>query len=584
MRIRTALSKDRLYTPIVYLFLALTVWAARFWHCARFGLYEDDYTHIPGALGWTGAEVWNQIVHAFRMFAEHGKLLHPTFIYTFTFAGRHLGGLLGVYLIGYLFVTLNAILLYVLLNRLFGRSLALVGAIAFCLYSADTTQAFLTHALVLQPAMMFFLLSAHSYRAGKRALVYPLAFVVLFTYETPFTLFFALPFLDEKWDRKFLKRLLINALLLSIVLLINVAIRKLMGESRIMELSLSDAFKTALNHMAIGPVVSLGTYLYRPIQTIQSLSAGIVLVIIISFVIFFGVFNALPLDGLDETRSFFSGVKRQGLRSLVAIFNKNVDSISIPNSVVSVVKALTTGLVLLFLAYPLTFTVRAHAISGRDSRVHFAAVVGAAIVIGCVCLLFLQISTAYRRRTIGSIVLALSFALLMGYGFVVQKDYSDAWQYQKAFWTESVQLIPDVDAGTVIMVEPQAFDDTLQIGANIWNTPRVLEFLYNFPAEWEEPPRLYRLNPGWQNNLIQDGFTLKLDENTTLAPPTLFKTVESTDVIFLQVRSDRLSRRLEPLDIDDLEYPVKQSSGLGEPPFEKGILFDVIIRGEAEQE
>jgi hypothetical protein len=301
-------------------------------------------------------------------------------------------------------------------------------------------------------------------------------------------------------------------------------------------------------------------------------------------VIFFGVFNALPLNGLDEIRSFFSGVKRKGLRSLAAIFNKKVDSISIPNSMVSVFKALSTGLVLLLLAYPLTFTVRARAISGRDTRVHFAAVVGAAIVIGCVCLLILLISTAYRRKMIGSIVLAFSFALLMGYGFVVQKDYEDAWKYQKTFWTEAVRLIPDVKSGTVIIVEPQAFEDTVQIGANIWNTPRVLEFLYNFPAEWEEPPRLYRLISGWQNNLIQDGFTLKLDENTTLSPPTLHRTVESTDIIFLQVRSDRLTRRLEPLDIDNLEFPVKQASSFGEPPFEKGILFDVIIHGEAEQE
>ena len=35
---------------------------------------------------------------------------------------------------------------------------------------------------------------------------------------------------------------------------------------------------------------------------------------------------------------------------------------------------------MLILAYPLTFTVRAYAISGRDTRVHLGAVLGAALL------------------------------------------------------------------------------------------------------------------------------------------------------------------------------------------------------------
>ena len=242
------------------------------------------------------------------------------------------------------------------------------------------------------------------------------------------------------------------------------------------------------------------------------------------------------------------------------------------------------GLVLLFLAYPLTLTVRPYAISGRDTRVHFAAVIGAAIVVGCVSLLILLISAAYRKRIIGSIVLALSFALLMGYGFIVQKDYSNAWSYQQSFWSEASSLIPDIEEGSVTLVEPQAFKDTLQIGANIWNLPRVLEYLYSFPLEWEEPPRLYRLIPGWQNNLVHEGLGIKLDANTTIAPKSLFKIVKSTDIIFLQVQSGRLTRRLEPLDIDNMEYAVRQVSTLGRPPFQQGILFDWMIQEGSEQE
>ena len=41
------------------------------------------------------------------------------------------------------------------------RAFTLIGALVYCLFSADTTQAFITHSLGLQPSLTLLLLAFH---------------------------------------------------------------------------------------------------------------------------------------------------------------------------------------------------------------------------------------------------------------------------------------------------------------------------------------------------------------------------------------------------------------------------------------
>ena len=131
------------------------------------------------------------------------------------------------------------------------------------------------------------------------------------------------------------------------------------------------------------------------------------------------------------------------------------------------------GLVLLILTYPLTFTTRPTAISGRETRVHLAAVVGAAMVAGGVAAGGLRWARRRFPAWVGAAVLAATLALLLGYGFQVQQDYVRAWELQRSFWRDLVPQIQDAGEGVVVMVDPAGLADTLQIGANTWNLPRV---------------------------------------------------------------------------------------------------------------
>ena len=59
----------------------------------------------------------------------------------------------------------------------------------------------------------------------------------------------------------------------------------------------------------------------------------------------------------------------------------------LPQEVKSLGKMFITGAILLVLAYPLTYTVQSMTIlNGRGTRVHTAAVAGAAILIGAIML------------------------------------------------------------------------------------------------------------------------------------------------------------------------------------------------------
>ena len=124
-----------------------------------------------------------------------GHPLHYTFIYLLTNLGWRIGDLHGPYLIGFSIEALNVCLFFSLLRRIFDWRLGLVAGIAYVLYSADTTQAYLTYSLGIHPSLTFFLLASHAYVSEKRWLAYLLAPLMLLTYETIYPVFFAVPLL-----------------------------------------------------------------------------------------------------------------------------------------------------------------------------------------------------------------------------------------------------------------------------------------------------------------------------------------------------------------------------------------------------
>lgn len=551
----------------IFALLAVMIWVARYWHSGSFGLYEDDLTIIPRAVEMTLPDLVNYVISYIVHLYGHARPLSDSLIYIFSFLGWGIAKLNGIYWIGYAIVTFNSFLFYVLLKRLYSQVFAITGALAYCLFSADTTQAFLTHSLGLQPSLTLLLLAFHSYLSKKQWLSYVVVLVILFSYETPFPVFFAVPLLAKKWDKGLIKELIKHILILGIMVIAIFLLRSTVGEGRVAGLGFPAIVITPILHMIQGPVVSMGTYFYRPLLTLRALNnLELVLVIGLAFPVLAWVLSRIKLDMTIDVRNLITSIKDKTLIS------------RLPDSLKTLVRLAVVGLVMLILAYPLTFTVRAYAISGRDTRVHLAAVVGASILLAVICTLVLYVSNTYKKKWLCIFILTVFFTLLLGYGFVVQRDYSLAWEYQKEFWTSLIPLIPDATNGTVILVDPSGLKDTRQIGANTWNLPRVLNQIFQYPADWKNPPRVYRLLPGWQDHIVTKDGQFQVNELTATAPPSLYTVVDSSDVILIETGTGRLVRRSGPLLIGDLQFTLKNAL-IGQPQsIEKGFLFDYLVQ------
>lgn len=562
------------------LFLVGLLWAARYWNSQAFGLYEDDLTHLPTAAAMTLGQAAAYAFDMKRILLLHGggHPLHYTFIYLLTNIGWRLGDFHALYVIGFLIEAGNVALFFLLLRRVLDWRLGLVGGIAYVLYAADTTQTYLTLALGLHPCITIFLLAAHAYLRDKKWLAYLLSPLMLLTYETIYPVFFALPLLAWVRGRRRWRELLYHTTTVGGILVLFAGWRFAVGDDRIGGLGLKGALFTPLVHMAEGPIVSIGTYLYRAVQAVRGADFEVAVAALVGTAVFAYVLTRPSLRGMPASPTRLSRPLSDltktvgGWRSISAAYAQ------LPGDLTRLFRSSAAGAAMLVMAYPLTFTVRAYAISGRDTRVHAAGVLGAAILVGSLILIALWLADAVGRRRAVSLLLALWLGLLLGYGFLIQRDYRLAWTYQRQFWTSLVKLIPDVGNGDSILVEPQGLRDTRQIGANYWNLPVVLEQIYDFPDGWHDPVWTYRLTDAWQDNISAGDGNLVLDALTVFAPPDTFRKVDASEAILIETDSGKLSRRSRPLVIDGSAVSFQETNRQGEPPFPHGFLYQYLIQ------
>ena len=565
--IRSDKNKPLAWDVLICIVLGIFFWIGRYWQFRSYGLYEDDLTIIPGAVGMNFSDLFRYIGSYIAHLYGHGRPLSDSFIYLFSNLGWRLQGLQGIYLIGFLLTWLNIILFYALLRRVATLNLALIASIFYTLYAADTTQVFLTHSLGAQPSILLLLLAFHTYLSNRKILAYILAGVILFSYETPFLVFLAAPLLQKKWGKPLIKKFIIHALILLAFLVAIFLLRTQIGEGRVSGLSTQQMLTSPITHSVIGPVVSLGTYLLRPYQAITGADTTILLAMGLSFIPLLALFYFLKWR--------FQLDARQLMGMLLARSRWK----ELPDEIQDLGKLFVAGMVMLIGAYPLTFTVRAYAISGRDTRVHLAGVLGAALVVACLITLLFHLFRNKKAGWVFSLLVAVWATLLVGYGFVIQRDYRLAWQYQRDFWTSLIQLVPDAGPNTAIVVTPDGLKDTRQIGANTWNLPRILNQLYIMPADWQEPPRVYRLESQWEQHLVGSDGNFVLNVVTVTAPPSLYGEVLSNQVTFLDSSSGELIRQTQPLTIGSALYDLQPIGPPVLPQLDHGILYALMIEG-----
>jgi hypothetical protein len=140
-------------------------------------------------------------------------------------------------------------------------------------------------------------------------------------------------------------------------------------------------------------------------------------------------------------------------------------------------------------------------------------------------------------------------------------------------------LAPDLERGTVILVDPAGLEETRHIYANNWNLPRVLNHIYTFPEhwEWDDQPRVYRLLPDWKERIWVEGTTFQVNEATTLAPSAYYRTTSTNNVILLAMDESQLVRVGPELIIEGQTFSLKWIEKISAPDFPQGVLFPLLI-------
>ena len=537
--------------------LALVFWVARFWYSAHFGLYEDDFTYVAKGIAMNLDDLGKHIAYMMENYWANRPFL-DLFIHVFSYLGWKIGGLWGVYWIGYLLELVNVLLFYNLLKRLYDRSLALVGGLAYALFTADTTQAHLTHSLGAQPSLTLLLLAFHCYLSNRKVLAYLLSFlIVLFAYETPFLVFIAAPLLAaQAWNKRLLGQFTFHALIVIAMVGTVYGLRVLRG----LPMDTGHMFSVMLHNTLYGPVFALKSYLSRPRY-------------VLSF--------SLPETNIAIAVSApFLAWLLWGLRASNAPCLGDLVRLRLPENIRKLLRLFIAGLVMLVAAYPFTITTDATEIVGRETRAHLAGVGGAALVVASAALLVAGLfRTAWWRKLV-SIGLAVVFAGLIGYGFRIQLGYVRAWELQQQFWRELLPLIPDVREGTAILVNPAGLENIWQIGANTWNLPRVLDQIYTFPVQITDVPRVYRLIAagGENTDLVRDESGLfHIDGHSVTAPGDYYGQFPSNHIIVIETGSSQMVRRSAPIVVNGKIYPLKPVTVAILPSLPHGVLYELLI-------
>jgi hypothetical protein len=574
----------------IFFLLAITIWIAYFWHSASFGMYSEDMGFVGDAMegSWSGAI--RQFLNQFRIMPE-GRPLQFGLIPLLSFIGFKLGGLQVVYWIAYVILAINSFLFYALLKRLSDREVfAVTGALAFALFPAHTVQIWLTAALSIQPALTLFLIASHCYLSEKKKLSYSIIFASLFCYETFFPVFLAVPLLKKKWNSKLIRELLAHILVMAVLFICAIIIRKLTGESRIANLDPFSAIIASFRSMVIGPVVMLTTFLSRPLETLTALVARerdlmeLWLFLPLSFAGFVWLLSNLKLVNSSKKPSLATTTLNQLPVETNKFFNPSV-------------KLTLVGIVMSILAYPFIVKHSTTVVNDLVSRIHVAAAIGGSILCACACSAILFLANTYRIKRVAVVFIAGFFALLVGFGIMVQQDYRLAWQYQRAFLSDVVRLAPDLDDETILFIDPTGFRDpeylkAFQTGYPMLQSTSQLSKIYSAISAPSRNSKWFNayilMSPNWQEIILAKENLLQLDRSMKSTIWGRFendglRTFASSQLILLEANNGKLTRRIDPLVIDGRELPLKMKPATSLPLLENAPIYDYLIQSPDEE-
>ncbi|MBV8274148.1 MAG: hypothetical protein JO170_02655, partial [Verrucomicrobia bacterium] len=298
-------------TVVTACVLACVVLISLYVRVSDYGFYEDDYWAIVPYFKTPFSQLWVNMVTEFHIWSQ-GRPLNHSIPMWFSRLGYGLGGVPGIYFLGFLVQFLNTFLAYLLLRKSVDLWSAVLGGCLLVLLPADTTHIFLEHSAQLHTSLSCLLIGLLLNRTRFWIVSYPIAALSLLSYETAFLPFIVFPlfFFDRKGR---VVRWVAHLAICGAFLIAVLATRLLLSDSRATGVvsQPGDTLWRMISSLWIGPLTSLHTIAKAILEAPHSqtpfafLFVALVLILLLAVPwLIRGTGNSAPASAISRSRCF----------------------------------------------------------------------------------------------------------------------------------------------------------------------------------------------------------------------------------------------------------------------------------------
>ena len=470
-------------TLAVFAALGCVGFLANFVLCPFFGIYEDDYTEFIANLS----------------FSRDRLLSYVQWCFSSCFQGRPLGWMLngvlgylskgdaltGGYLIGWLILTLNGLLIFLVLKRVIDARAAFIGALTYLLLPMDLSKQILMHRAFVHLSVTCLCLGLFFYvnrEPRSKILSYLVASLSLIIWEGPYIAFLVAPVLESRTMREKIRNSVIHLLVFPIPILTALLLRYFSGEPRVTEMANSGGAMLwkMVQAMIVGPWTGLLMLIVRPVETLGYADAASKLVGLLAILFCAGAFTFLARTATNRG-----------------------NQVPIVWMALSALVAMSAPYILMY--RPAYFPPNTSI--GRLSAVHAGATLGYSLLTATIASALIKLWP--RASSLWQPFVWLYFGLLVAFGFHVQEtEYAEGWNAQKFIWQRLIAECSDVTEGGTILLDINGLPAS-QMFSSIWVVDaaggEALSQFVQFPRTWKRMPELNALY-SWCQHSEADGF------------------------------------------------------------------------------
>ena len=509
------------------LVLASIAWLAYFQLCSALGLYQDD-AFMYHIVRDTHDGVLREAFDLSRGYGGEGRPATQVVMVLLTWVGSVLGGVTGLYVVGWIVLSALAALAFVALRQLFSPSTSLLAAAFYVLYPADAAKFFAVSYMGNVGGALFWICAwlLLQGRAIVAALVLAATFAMGEAFILPGLLLPLLVFADGRRAMRDALRIALRFLAAYGAIIVPAIVLRLIYAPGRATQAMADPDRIALLQKMIASVylgmrTSASTFHGRALEFLDSPdSLGWTVALAVAALVF------VAARWLDRNRGRTSMVVAAAPLPLRAGF------------------LIAFGLLAWAASYPLYGLYPARFpptnLVGKLTNVHAQGAIGATFLVAGALWAIERFSMALPSLTRAvTAAMALGLGLVAGYFVQVQERYVDNWKFQLSFWRQIPQALPDLKPLSLVVVETVGAESTRLEGVSPfdWSMPYIYSFVWKAPGGDSAAP-LFITQYFYETLARNRGDRVDIAGYPTIGPRSFAK----ADVIRLRVEAGRFAR------------------------------------------